>query len=81
LDFNNKRPGFDKAKLTKRVAVLCLVLSAPYFFIFGAFDLRMAQLLVIPTVSTYVISLVLIRFKKYSFAKLLIILGTTFLLF
>lgn len=69
-----------KIKLTNQIAILCAGLAAPYFVIFGAFKLHIAQALVIPTVAIYLASLLFNRFKRHDASKLSIIIGTSIVL-
>lgn len=77
------RPGpqdssdLKKDKLLRRIAVICAALCLPYYFIFDYFNLNIARIFVFPTISIYIASILLNKFRLHSLSKLLVVFGTS----
>ncbi len=78
---NSKSISTRKNELTYRIALICAALSLPYYFIFNYFNLNFAKLFVWPTVTIYIISIVLNKLNWHSLSKTVLVLGTTLSLF
>ena len=50
--------------LTNKIALVCILNSFPYFFIFQYFDLLIPSYIVLPTTSSYILCLYL-NYKQY----------------
>ena len=63
--------------LSNKIALACILNSAPYFFIFHFFNLTIPSLIVIPTVCAYALAFWLNKKYYFNTARILIIFATS----
>ncbi len=83
LEISNETSGSTarKLRLTQTLCASFFIISSTYWFIFGFFDLKVAQLFVIPIVVNYCIAGVLNKKGWHTTSQFLIIVGTALSLF